>query len=172
MLFCFFVYWHSYQDSWLENQESGFRNRAIKHSLRTRQFILGYRGSTKLNLKKKWALLHVPCTFRQPWVSVIPLLFPKYSESLKTLHIRLWEEGAKICLNGTSKLNRRTDGRTHGQTFWLIERIGPEGFEKWIAKAIKTNHAAYLVFKTKFTAKEPMRNSLNTIRKQFWNHGD
>ena len=28
--------------------------------------------------------------------------------------------------------DRRTEGRTHGRTFWLIERIGPEGqfFEK------------------------------------------
>ena len=31
--------------------------------------------------------------------------------------------GAKKCLNGTSKVNRRT----HGRTFRLIERIGPEG---------------------------------------------
>ena len=35
--------------------------------------------------------------------------------------------GTERRLNGTSKANRLTDGRTHGQTFQLIERIGPEG---------------------------------------------
>ena len=56
-----------------------------------------------------------------------PLLFPKDSESLKILEIRLWEVGAKIPLNGTSKVNRRTDGQTHRRKFQLIESIGPEG---------------------------------------------
>ena len=46
-----------------------------------------------------------------------PLLFPKDSESLKILDIRLQEGGAKRPLNGTSKVNRqRTDGQTDGQT--------------------------------------------------------
>ena len=45
-----------------------------------------------------------------------PLLFPKDSESLKIFDIRLREVGAKRPLNGTSKVNRHTDGRTHGQT--------------------------------------------------------
>ena len=73
---------------------------------------------------------------------LFPLLFPKDSESLKILDIRLWEGGAKRPLNGTSKVNRQTnrqtDTRTHRRTFQLIESIGPEGqcFEKkgsWIA---------------------------------------
>ena len=40
--------------------------------------------------------------------------------------------GAKRPLNGTSKVNRQTDRQTDGQTFRLIESIGPEGrcFEK------------------------------------------
>ena len=47
-------------------QDSGFRNRAIKHSLKTRQLILGYRGSTKIHKTRGTP----PCTLRQPWVSV------------------------------------------------------------------------------------------------------
>ena len=59
-----------------------------------------------------------------------PLLFPKGSESLKILDIRLREVGAKRPLNGTSKVNRqtdrRTDRRTDGQTdrhFNALKRI-------------------------------------------------
>ena len=60
------------------------------------------------------------------------LLFPKDSESLKILDIRLREVGAKRPLNGTSKVNRQTDGQTDRRTFRLIESIGPGGrcFEK------------------------------------------
>ena len=54
------------------------------------------------------------------WDHFFPLLFPKDSESLKILDIQLWEVGEKRPLNGTSKVNRQTDGhtdrRTHGQT--------------------------------------------------------
>ena len=60
-----------------------------------------------------------------------PLLFPKDSESLKILDIRLRKLGAKRPLNGTSKVNthtdRQMDRRTDGRTFRLIESIGPEG---------------------------------------------
>ena len=60
-----------------------------------------------------------------------PLLFPKDSESLKILDIRLRKVGAKRPLNGTSKVNRQThrrsDKHTDRWTFWLIESIGPEG---------------------------------------------
>ena len=56
-----------FQKSWLENQDTGFRNRAIKHSLKTRQLIHGYRGSTKMNK----TMGPPPCTLRQPWVSVM-----------------------------------------------------------------------------------------------------
>ena len=45
-----------------------------------------------------------------------PLLFPKDSESLKILDIRLWEVGAKRPLNGTSKVNRQTDRQTDKHT--------------------------------------------------------
>ena len=73
-----------------------------------------------------------------------PLLFPKDSESLKILDIRLREVGAKRPLNGTSKVNRQTHRRTHKhtdrRTFRLIESIGPEGrcfenhinVERWV----------------------------------------
>ena len=65
------------------------------------------------------------------WHHFFPLLFPKDSESLKILDIRLREVGAKRPLNGTSKVNRRTDRRTNrqtdGRTNRLIESIGPKG---------------------------------------------
>ena len=56
-----------------------------------------------------------------------PLLFPKDSESLKILDIRLHEVGAKRPLNGTSKVNKHTNTQTDRRTFRLIESIGPEG---------------------------------------------
>ena len=61
------------------------------------------------------------------WDHFFPLLFPKDSESVKILDIRLREVGAKRPLNGTSKVNRHTDGHTDRRTFRLIESIGPEG---------------------------------------------
>ena len=45
-----------------------------------------------------------------------PLLFPKDSESLNIFDIQLLEVGAKRPLNGTSKVNRQTDGQTNTQT--------------------------------------------------------
>ena len=42
------------------------------------------------------------------WDHFFPLLFPKDSESLKILDIRLREVGAKRPLNGTSKVNTQT----------------------------------------------------------------
>ena len=45
-----------------------------------------------------------------------PLLFPKDSESLQLLDIRLREVGAKKRLNGTSKVNRQTQRRTDKHT--------------------------------------------------------
>ena len=50
------------------------------------------------------------------WDQFFPLLFPKDSESLKILDIRLREVGAKRRLNGTSKVNRQTDTQTHRPT--------------------------------------------------------
>ena len=50
------------------------------------------------------------------WDHFFPLLFPKDSESLKILDIRLWEVGAKRPLNGTSKVYTHTDGQTDRQT--------------------------------------------------------
>ena len=50
------------------------------------------------------------------WDHFFPLLFPKDSESLKILDIRLREGGAKRPLNGTSKVTTHTDRRTDGQT--------------------------------------------------------
>ena len=45
-----------------------------------------------------------------------PLVFPKDSESLKILDIRLREVGAKRPLNDTSKVNRQTHTRTDKHT--------------------------------------------------------
>ena len=70
VLYCFFVCWPSNQESWLEDQDSGFRNRAIKNSLKTRQLILGYIGSTKMHK----TIGTPPCTLRQPWVTVFSTL--------------------------------------------------------------------------------------------------
>ena len=67
--------------SWLQDQDSGFRNRAIKHSLKTRQEILGYRGSTKMHK----TIGTLPCTLRQSWVSVLGLP-PAKQACLNTNH--------------------------------------------------------------------------------------
>ena len=66
-MYCFFVCWHLNQESWLEDQDSGLRNMAIKHSLKIRQLILGYRRSTKMHK----TIGTPPCTLRPPWVSVV-----------------------------------------------------------------------------------------------------
>ena len=50
----------------------------------------------------------------QIWDHFLSLLFPKDSESLKTLEIRLWEVGAKRRLNFTLKVNKQTDRQTDG----------------------------------------------------------
>ena len=68
-----------------------------------------------LNLPKKIvAILHpllvIVFNAETPF---FPLLFPKDSQFLKILDIRLW---AKRQLNGTSKVNRQTHRRTHRQT--------------------------------------------------------
>ena len=51
--------------------------------------------------------------------------------------------GAKRRLNGTSKVNRRTDRQTDGLTFRLIESIGPEGrcFEKVLQTHFQLKYA-------------------------------
>ena len=46
------------------------------------------------------------------WDHFFPLFFTKDSESLKTLDNQLQEVGAKRRLNGSSKVNTRTDGQT------------------------------------------------------------
>ena len=88
MLYCFFVYWHLSELSWLKDQDSGFRNRAIKHSLKTRQLILGYRGSPK----RRKTIGTPPCTLIQPRVSVIGPIhnFEALVMGLATLHEPLW----------------------------------------------------------------------------------
>jgi hypothetical protein len=70
-----FVYWHLSKESWLKDQDSGFRNRAIKHSLKTRQLILGYRGSPKMHK----TIGTPPCTLIQPRVSVWLMGWPYHS---------------------------------------------------------------------------------------------
>ena len=89
------------------------------------------------------------------WDHFFLLLFPKDSESVKILDIQLREVGAKRPLNGTSKVNRRTDGQTDGRTDRrtnrLIESIGPEGrcFENYLGRKFKL----FLMFKPEAWAK-------------------
>ena len=56
------------------------------------------------------------------WDHFFSLLFPKDSESLKILDIRFQEVGAKRPLNGTSKVNRHTDGQTDRRTHTHTDR--------------------------------------------------
>ena len=85
-----------------------------------------YLKSEKSERKKK---LFLRRDFRQfsnknvhIWDHFFPLLFPKDSESLMILDIRLWEEGAKRPFNGTSKANRHTDKHTDRRTDILTYR--------------------------------------------------
>ena len=64
----------------------------------------------------------LPNKYVPVWDHFIPLLFPKDSESLKILDIRLREVWAKKRLHGTSKVNRQTDKQTDKQTDILIYR--------------------------------------------------
>ena len=66
------------------------------------------------------------------WDHVFPVLFPKDSESLKILDIRLWKVGAKRPLIGTSKVNRQTTTtfrhrkhRPRGPMLWKLDGVGP-----------------------------------------------
>ena len=106
-----------------------------------------YLKSEKVRKKKLFFARRFKTIFKQKFQMFdhfFPLLFPKDSESLKILDIRLREVGAKRPLNGTSKVNgqtnrqtdRQTDRHTDRRTFWLIESIGPEGrcFENSIWK--------------------------------------
>ena len=57
----------------------------------------------------------------QIWDYFFILLFPKDSESLKFLDIRLQEVGAKRHSNGSSKVNRHTNTLTDRQTYGQID---------------------------------------------------
>ena len=74
------------------------------------------KSARKKNLFLRSDLRPLPNKNVPIWDHFFPLLFPKDSESLKILDIRLREVGAKKCLNGTSKVNRRTDKQTDKQT--------------------------------------------------------
>ena len=73
----------------------------------------------------------LPNIIVQMWDHFFPLLFPKDSESLKILDIRLWEVGAKRPLNGTSKVNTRTDTRTDISTYRKHRPRGPMLWKSW-----------------------------------------
>ena len=74
--------------------------------------VLSLNSPKEKRKKKCAAILHFLL-----FIFLIPLLFPKDSESLKILDIHLWEVGAKRHLNGNSKVNRHTNRQTDGQTF-------------------------------------------------------
>ena len=72
--------------------------------------------------------------FKLKFSNLRPLLsinFPQGFRISKNIGHPTSGSGAKRRLNGTSKVNRRTnrrtDGPTHRRTFQLIESIGPEG---------------------------------------------
>ena len=73
------------------------------------------------------------------WDHFFPLLFPKYSESLKILDIRLQVVGAKRPLNGTSKVNRRTDVQTYRRTNRLADALTMY-FLVLVTKVFKQSH--------------------------------
>ena len=86
-------------------------------------------GSESLNLPKTNFYLcgnFTPLYSKSGQISdhFFQLLFPKDSESLKTLDIGLQKVRAKRRLNGASKVNRNTDRQTHIWTNQLIESIG------------------------------------------------
>ena len=72
---------------------------------------------------------HFPKKNVQFWDHFFPELFPKDSESLKILDIRLWEVGANIYISAYMRkgTNRQTDRQTHILTSRLLDRIGPVG---------------------------------------------
>ena len=61
----------------------------------------------------------------QIWDLFFPLLFPKDSESLEILDIRLREVGAKKRLNGTSKVNTQMDIQADISTYRKHRPRGP-----------------------------------------------
>ena len=67
--------------------------------------------------QKKWRSYFTPFISKsfQIWDYFFPLLFPKGSESLKFVDIRLWEVGTKKTFKWYLK-SEQTDGRTHGHT--------------------------------------------------------
>ena len=70
----------------------------VNKFLKTPYFFCCCRGNLRQFLSKKFKI----------WDHSFSLLFPKNSESLKSVDIRLWDVGANRRLNGTSKINRRT----------------------------------------------------------------
>ena len=68
------------------------------------------------------------CKSFKIWDHFYLLLFPKDSESLKNLDIRLGEVGAKRCLNGTSKVNTHTNTQTDISTY---RKHRPRGSMLW-----------------------------------------
>ena len=98
------------------------------------------------------------------WDHFFPLLFPKDSESLKILDIRLCEVGAKRPLNGTSR-SEHTHTQTHTQTDKSTYRKHrPKGPILW--KSSQTD-----VFKEMWVPKAKGLKHLNTILKYLsWTH--
>ena len=66
VLYCFFVSWYLIQESWLHDQDSGFRKRVSNIFLRSDNWSLAVLD------QQKWikTIGTPPCTLRQPRVSV------------------------------------------------------------------------------------------------------
>ena len=76
----------------------------------------------------------------QIWDHFFPLLFPKDSESLKMLDIRLWEVGAKRRLNSTSKVNKWKK-KIHKKTL-----IAAAILHHFWAKMLKSENTSFYFF--------------------------
>ena len=78
-----FVYWHLSQYSWLEDQDSEFRKRAINHSLMTRQLILDPKNITQQLVNKTYGFTSLPSN----QVSSLLEETDKYSPKIKIISL-------------------------------------------------------------------------------------
>ena len=112
-------------------------------------------GKAKSEEKKKLFFLRgdfrsVPNKNVQMLDHFFPLFFPKDSESLKLLDIRLREVGANRPSNGTSKVNRQTDKQTDILTYRKHRPRGPMLWKRIVMLFILLNNIFLRVFRGHF----------------------
>ena len=102
-------------------------------SLYNRLTETGPQSQQKKNFFLRGGFRPLPNKNVQFWNHFFPELFPKDSESLKILDIRLREVGAKCASKYTTRKgtdthrDRQTDTQTDRRTLRLLDRIGPMG---------------------------------------------